>query len=101
MIKLNLFFIKFIITKSYLKTFKFFHIQIDKSIIVFKNEYLDLIIRNEKWIYEKEIKVIWYFIISNIFFQMIHEIIDDKKEINVKIILYMSFVIFLWYEEFI
>ena len=37
----------------------------------------------------------------SIFLWILNEIFNNKKNINIKIIFYMTFIIFLWYKEFI
>lgn len=92
--------IKSAITKAYISTLHFSHIQSNFIIFAFDDPYIDLIIRGDKRVYEEEEYHIRLSLIVDILECIIREINNDSNGFNIKVVLCMAFAGFLRAEEF-
>ena len=93
--------IKSTIMKTYIFTLHFSHIQSNYTTSTFDNSHIDLIIRENKRIYDKEKCHIKLLLTIDILEYIIQEVNNNNNELNIKIVLYITFVEFLRAEEFI
>ena len=92
--------IKFTIIKIYISTLYSIHHQNYYKTNAFKNSWIDLIFHDIKWIYEKREHRIHLFLTIDILECIIREINNNSNRLNIKVVLYMTFVEFLRAGEF-
>ena len=92
--------VKSTIIKVYLNSIRFYHLENDINIIILNDSYIDLVLRDGKCVYEKKKCRIRLSFIYDILLRIMRKMRNNFDDFNVKIIFYMTFIEFLWFDEF-
>ena len=76
------------------------HLHNNHDISIFDDLRVNLILEDEKKIFKENIHRIRLSLTSNILAQIISRISNDKNNLNLKAMLYMTFIEFLQFDEF-